>query len=170
MIKMNEDIIYSPEKFKAMLHYIIERCQSKDNFDRALLCGLLYFSDFDYYEKYEEPISGETYLKKGSGPVPSHFNDAVADLVSVGKIDETSEMVINHKYSSLSEPDVNSLSSRELQTIDDAINRIAHLHCSEVSKYSHGDIPWRLAGDDEALDYEAVFYRNPEYSVRDYGD
>jgi hypothetical protein len=79
-------------------------------------------------------------------------------------------MVINHKYSSLSEPDVNSLSSRELQAIDDAINRIAHLNPGEVSRYSHWDIPWRLAGDDEALDYESVFYRNPEYSVRDYGD
>lgn len=170
---MNEDIIYNPEKFKAMLHYIIEKCQSKDNFGRVLLYKLLYFSDFDNYEKYEESISGETYLRKRRGPVPSHFHDAIADLVSEGKIDETSEIVINYKkfnYLSLCEPDINSLSSRELQVIDDTINRISHLYSGEVSKYSHGDIPWRLAKDDEALNYESVFYRDPEYSVRDYDD
>ena len=34
---MNEDIVYNPEKFKAMLHYIISRCESKDNFGRVVL-------------------------------------------------------------------------------------------------------------------------------------
>ena len=32
------------------------------------------------------------------------------------------------------------------------------------------EIFWRLANEGEALNYEAVFYRNPEYSVRDYDD
>ena len=35
-------------------------------------------------------------------------------------------------------------------------------------RYSHGDIPWRIAKDGEAINYEAVFYRDPKYSVRDY--
>ena len=62
--KMNDKIIYNSEKFKAMIHYIISRCESKDNFARVVLYKLLYFSDFDNYEIYEKSISGETYIRK----------------------------------------------------------------------------------------------------------
>ena len=29
------------------------------------------------YEKYEKPISGETYIRKQMGPIPSHFFEAI---------------------------------------------------------------------------------------------
>ena len=54
--------------------------------------------------------------------------------------------------------------------MDDTINKLSHFYSEEISKYSHGDIPWRLAKDGEILNYEAVFYRDPEYSVRGYDD
>ena len=171
--KINDKIIYNSEKFKAMIHYIISRCESKDNFARVVLYKLLYFSDFDNYEKYEESISGETYIRKKRGPVPSHFLEAISELIDEGKIDECSEQVINYfkfKYSSLKKPDLSLFKARELQVIDDTINKISHLYSEDISHYSHGDIPWRLANDGESLNYEAVFYRDPEYSVRDYDD
>ena len=40
----------------------------------------------------------------------------------------------------------------------------------KISAYSHGDKPWRLSYDQEELNYEAVFYRDEDYSVRDYGE
>ncbi|WP_407416157.1 Panacea domain-containing protein [Methanobrevibacter sp.] len=170
---MNNNIIYNPEKFKSMVHYIISRCEFMDNFGRVVLYKLLYFSDFDNYELYEKAISGETYICKRMGPVPSHFLSAVSQLVEEGKIKESSEVVINYpkyKYSSLKEPDTSLLSGEELQVIDDTINRISHFLSKEISEYSHGDIPWRLANEGEPLNYESVFYRDPEYSVRDYDD
>ena len=74
------------------------------------------------------------------------------------------------KYSSLTDPDISLLSSDEIQVMDDTINKLSHFYSEEISKYSHGDIPWRLAKDGETLNYEAVFYRDPEYSVREYDD
>ena len=170
---MNNNIIYVSEKFKAMIHYIISRCRFKDNLGRVVLFKLLYFSDFDNYEIYEKSISGETYIRKRMGPVPSHFTNAKNDLINEGKIDESFELVINYpkyKYSCLEEPDISILSVEELQVIDDTIYRISHFLSKEISEYSHGDIPWRLASEGEPLNYESVFYRDPEYSVRDYDD
>ncbi|WP_298501078.1 Panacea domain-containing protein [uncultured Methanobrevibacter sp.] len=155
---MNNSIIYNSDKFKAMIHYIISRCESGDNF---ALFKLLYFSDFDYYEKYEQPISGETYVRKTGCPVPSHFQKAIEELVGDGKIEECP----NYQYSSLAEPDLSSLTLNEIQVIDDVIDGISHF---KQSRHSHGDIPLRLANDGEPLIYEAVFYREPQYSVRDY--
>ena len=170
---MNNIKIYNFEKFKTMLHYIISRCESQENFGRVVLYKLLYFSDFNNYEKYEKPISGETYIRKRMGPVPTHFSTAIGELINENKINEISEVVINYskyEYSSLAKPDLNLLTKDEQQVIDDTINKISHYYSKEISEYSHGDIPWRLANEGEALNYEAVFYRDPEYSVRDYDD
>ena len=170
---MNEGMVYNSEKFKAMIHYIISRCGFKDNFGRVLLNKLLYFSDFDNYEIYEESISNEKYIRKVNGPVSSHFSEAISELIDEGKIEETSETVINfkkYKYSSLKQPHTEILSKNELQVIDDVINRISHFRSKEASEYSHGDLPWKIARDGGELNYEAVFYRDPEYSVREYDD
>ena len=153
-----------------MIHYIISRCGFKENVGRVVLFKLLYFSDFDNYELYENSISGETYLRKRMGPVPSHFQDAISELKNENKINETVINFPKYKYSSLVKPDTSILSYNELQVIDDTINKISHFLSKEISEYSHGDIPWRIAKDGEAINYEAVFYRDPEYSVRDYDD
>ena len=105
--------------------------------------------------------------------MPSHFFTAINELIGEGKINESYEIVIEYNkyiYSSLKSPNIDLFSKNEMDVMDDTINRLAHLYSDEISKYSHGDIPWRLANDGEALNYEAVFYREPEYSVREYDD
>ena len=45
-------------KFKNVLLYILERCAGKPNVGETVLYKLLYFSDFNYYELYEEHLTG----------------------------------------------------------------------------------------------------------------
>jgi len=42
------------EKFKEVLLYILGKVGSKPNIGQTVLYKLLYFIDFNYYEKYEE--------------------------------------------------------------------------------------------------------------------
>ena len=42
------------------------------------------------------------------------------------------------------------------------------MNASQVSAYSHGDMPWKSAKEQEDLDYEMVFYRDELYTVREY--
>jgi uncharacterized phage-associated protein len=168
---MNEDIVFDLEKYKAVIHYIIDKCSLKDNVERTVLQKLLYFSDFDHYEIFERPITGEKYVKKPRGPVPTHFNDTSMKLEREGKISickEKSENDLKFRYSSLTPPVTDSLSQNELDLIDGVVDKLSDFHSSEISEYSHGDFPWRLAGDNAELNYEAVFYREPQYSVRIY--
>ena len=53
-------------------------------------------------------------------------------------------------------------------TTYDVIDKLGNYSAKEASNYSHGDMPWMIAEDNDELDYEYVFYRDPEYSVRDY--
>lgn len=68
---MNEGINYYPKKLKSVIHYVINKCNVK----RTEICGILYFSDFNFYELYEVPITGERYIKKPDGFISSNFID-----------------------------------------------------------------------------------------------
>ena len=36
-----------------------------------------------------------------------------------------------------------------------------------TSDYSHNDVPWMVAENRKMIDYESVFYRTEQYSVRE---
>jgi len=161
------------EKMKQVIHYIVHKCQDKPNFGKTVLYKLVYFSDFNHYEIYETLITNETYIKRQHGPIPSHFDDCCDELKQDNKIDNEDVLVITrarNRHFSLKEPDTSLLSIEELEVIDNAIDDYSHMNAKEISDYSHGDKPWRVAEYLEPLDPEFVFYRDDEYSVRDYDE
>jgi len=158
-------------KMKQVIHYIINACQCRDSFGRTVLFKLLYFSDFDFFELNEQSITNETYLKYPKGPVPKHFDELKDEMVVEGIITEKKEAVFKRSrfnqyyYTSLKNPETSLLDEKELNIINNVINRLSHMKSSQISAYSHGDIPWRATDDYEPLEYELVFYRNEPYSV-----
>lgn len=169
---MNEGKEFDKEKFKNIIHYIIHVCQDKYEIGRTVLYKLLYFSDFNYYELYEISLTGEKYIHKPNGPIPKNFIECKDELITEGKIIEETKKVIDFSkyiYSSIQEPSIN-FSEKELNVIDDCIVNLAPFGSRGISNYSHGDKPWRLSKEGQELNYEAVFYRSPKYSVRDYGE
>lgn len=129
----------------------------------------MYFSDFDYYELYEEPLTGETYMKLERGPAPSHFDQAINELELEGKIEHKDTVFFGktqYKYHSLEEPDSHLLSEKEITVMDNVISKCSHMTARRISSYSHKDLPYMATEDNEEIDYELVFYRDPEFSVR----
>lgn len=63
---------------------------------------------------------------------------------------------------------LNLSSSSELEVIDDVINKLSSMSSNEISEYSHGDMPWMATEEYEIIDYRFVFYRDSEYSIRQY--
>ncbi|OHC06790.1 MAG: repressor protein, partial [Planctomycetes bacterium RIFOXYB12_FULL_42_10] len=64
-------------KFKEVLLYILNKVGSKSNIGETVIYKLLYFIDFDFYEKYEEQLIGATYMKNKYGPTPVEFKKIV---------------------------------------------------------------------------------------------
>jgi len=73
-------------KFKNVLLYILERCAGKPNVGETVLYKLLYFADFNYYELYEEHLTGAKYSKLPYGPAPQKFDTIVEQMIENGKI------------------------------------------------------------------------------------
>jgi hypothetical protein len=44
------------------------------------------------------------------------------------------------------------------------------MNAAQISDYSHNDVPWLTAEEGKIIEYEAVFYRTPVYSVREYSE
>ena len=159
------------EKMKQVIHYIIQKCQEKTNFGITVLYKLIYFSDFNHYELYETSITNEIYIKRKLGPVPSNFDGLYDELTRENKVSCEKELVIDYKrnkYISLKEPDISLLNNKEIEVIDSVIEKLSHMTGKEISDYSHDDKPWRVAKFQDPLDPEFVFYRDDEYSVREY--
>jgi len=160
------------EKFKEVLLYVLSKVGGKPNVGETVLYKLLYFIDFDYYEKYEEQLVGATYIKNHYGPTPIEFKDIVGEMIKKGEIVRVTSKYFNYpqqKYLPVKDPDLTKLKdARELQHIDEVLARLGDKNATELSDYSHEDIPWVIAQNNKPLDYEAVFYRTPKTSVRNY--
>jgi len=159
------------DKLEQVLHYIIHHVGGLPHVGKPVLHKLLYFCDFDYYEIYEEPLTGEQYYKLDLGPVPVDFDRIIQNLETNNKIIELKVHYHGHpqeKYISLDEPDVSLLSARELEVVHETLERLSSMNATQISAYSHQDTPWKATEDKEIIDYELVFYRDPVTSVREY--
>ena len=162
------------EKFKEVLLYVLSKIGGKPNVGETVIYKLLYFIDFDFYEKYEEQLIGATYIKNHHGPTPIEFKKISEEMIKNGDMIQVTGKYFNYdqkKYLPVREADLTKLKdARELQHIDEVLARLGDKNTTELSEYSHDDVPWITAKDGKVLDYEAVFYRTPKTSVRNYDD
>ena len=157
-------------KFREVLLYILARIGARPNIGETVLYKILYFIDFDYYEKYEEQLIGATYIKNKYGPTPTHFHKLIESMEENGDLVRVAKEYYNYpqtKYLPRREPDISKLSATELDTINDVLNRLGEMNATQISEYSHKDIPWITTEDGGQINYESVFYRSPEYSMRE---
>ncbi len=159
------------KKFKEVLLYVLEKVGSKSNVGMTVLYKLLYFIDFDYYEKFEEQLIGATYIKNHFGPTPVEFKKIVESMESKGELETVKSNYFLHeqtKYLPRRESDISVLNAQEIKHIDEVLSRLSDKSATELSDYSHKDVPWIITKDNQPIKYEGVFYRTEETSVREY--
>jgi len=158
------------DKFKEVLLYILNKVGSKPNVGEAVLYKLLYFIEFDFYEKYEEQLIGATYIKNRYGPTPKEFIKIVDEMEGkdLSKVKDKYFQYPQTKYLPLRPPKLTILKAHEIKIIDEVLDKLSDMNASEIRDYSHGDVPWLTTEDGKVIEYESVFYRTPPYSVRSY--
>jgi len=128
--------------------------------------SFLYFIDFDFYEKYECHLAGATYIK--TDDLSAGFLNLVNNLVDI-KTDDPHVGFLNlvdNLVDKKDEDSPESLTSQEKSVVESVFKRLSKKNPKQLLELCQKDIPWRCAQEDEILEYESVFYRTPEYSVR----
>lgn len=174
--QMNERISVpaeNVEKFKNILLYITQKIGALPNVGQTVIYKILYFCDFDYYEKFEKQLIGARYIRNHYGPTPVEFTAIVKDMIANGQMEVLKSKYFDKdqtKYIPVVSPDLSILSGQELRHIDEEIDRLGSKSATELSNYSHLDVPWIVTPEGQEIPYETVFYRTSDTSVRDYDD
>jgi len=176
-MKKEEERISVPKlqvnKFKNVLLYILERCAGKPNVGETVLYKLLYFSDFNYYELYEEHLTGAKYRKLPYGPVPQKLDVIVHQMIKNGELTRIKTDYHGYpqtRYLPLVKADLTDLKASEKDVIDRVIEQMSDWSAAAISNFSHQDMPWLASKEGEEINYEFAFYRDAPFSVRNYGD
>ena len=158
---------FKQEKYVDLIMYILIKAGYKPAFGKTVLCSILYFIDFNYYELYGELLTNETYIKSKRGIRPLHFREVCQYLIDTHQLFFRKEPYYNrtiHKYYLLVIPDV-KFSKKELEIIDSCIEKLSNNNASSITEYAINDSPMIIAGFGEEIDFRYVFSRNEKYSL-----
>ncbi|MEN6597026.1 MAG: Panacea domain-containing protein [Proteiniphilum sp.] len=159
------------DKLENVLLYILERCAGKPNVGETVLYKLLYFSDFNYYELYEEHLTEASYRKLPYGPVPQKLDAIINPMIAKGQLQRVKTTYggyLQIRYLPLEKADLTAFRASEKEVIDRVIEQMSDWSAATISSYSHKDMPWLASKDGEEINYELVFYREASFSVRNY--
>lgn len=153
----------NPEKLREVLLYIIEKIGAKPNVGETVLYKLLYFIDFDFYEKYGQSITGLTYVRNHYGPTPAlSFKEIVKGLEKNNELEIVETKFFNNtqrKYLPTKSVNLETLSANELEHINEELSKLSDKTAGELTELSHYDTPWIVTKQGKPIDYRYVFYR-----------
>ena len=133
------------------------------------LAKLLYFADFDLYEKRQQSLTGDVYKAFPMGPLPSALEQITKEmakqkLLTVENIKERDDYNYNatEVYRSLAKPDTSVFDREEKQMLDRIVSKYGQLNGKQLEELSHAEAPFIGTELRKEISYELAFYRGTE--------
>jgi len=151
------------EKYKATFLYISNSLGKIEGMKKAY--KLFYFLDFDFYEAYEKPFTGDIYKSLQMGPAPVYFSGIVDELINEKRIKvERARMLPLHDndtviYKPLAKTDY-KFSNKEKKMLDRIIKLYGNQSGKALELLSHSEAPYNAVDLYQVIPYEYSFYRD----------
>lgn len=151
------------EKYKGAVLYIANSLGKIEGMKKAY--KLLYFLDFDFFEAYEKPFTGETYKALPMGPAPLYFSGIIDELVKENSLKvEKVKMFPNHNndtviYKPLTKNSY-KFSEPEKLMLDRVIKLYGNRNGKDLEVLSHFEAPYNAVDLYQIIPYEYSFYRD----------
>ncbi len=147
-------------RFKALVHYIVERCDDPKTLGATKLNKVLWYADSFAYRMSGATISGETaYVKRQFGPVPKKILETIRALQSEGKIIVRATDYFGkpkREFIAMKPADKDLFTDEERDVIDGVLGIICnHFTAASISDLSH-DLIWEAAEMGEDIPIYAV--------------
>ncbi len=133
------------------------------------LAKLLYFADFDFYEKYQKSITGDVYQALPMGPVPSMLEEITSKMEDGGQlritqVTEREGYNPTEVYSSIKDPDVSVFNDDEKEMLDRIVIKYGHLTGKQLEELSHSEAPYIGTELRMNIPYELAMYRGTDFN------
>jgi len=160
------DIKFNEKKFKEAILFLLSQSPIHTIEGKKKLAKLLYFADFNYFEAYEQPLTGASYRALPMGPVPDELEKMLKELkgkeVSVVKknIGLPNDMMVFSLTANKSIPVFTSLSDKEKNVLQKVYNDYGDLSGKVLEDLTHSEAPYNAVAQGEHIPYELSFYRD----------
>lgn len=156
--------ILDEQKYKASMLYFLRKLGSIAGKKKAY--KLFYFLDFDFFEAYGRPLTGETYTKLPMGPAPKYFDGITEELAEEGYISITKERRSpSHDndtivYAALKKSFDYKLSTDEKKMLDRVVRLYGGFTGKQLEDLSHTQAPYLAVSLGNVMPYEFSYYRD----------
>ncbi len=157
MAKINE------KKYKNAILFFAKKIQN-GTLGKLKMMKLLYYLDFDFFEKYGTSVTGDEYLRFENGPVP-RMGEKMLKTMN-GKEIKITRRTIGGNYKdqlhieAAKDFDVSVFTKEELLMLEEIASKWEKLTGTEMKSATHGEAPWIATKPDEVIDYNLAYYRN----------
>lgn len=157
MVKINE------KKYKNVILFFAKKVQN-GTLGKLKMMKLLYFLDFDFFEKYGKSVTGDSYLRFENGPIPQMAEKILKEMN--GKDIKITKRKIADGYNdqqhieALKDFDMNLFTKEELVMLEEVANKWEKFSGSEIKTATHGEAPWIATEPNNIIDYNLAYYRN----------
>ncbi len=133
------------------------------------LAKLLYFADFDLYEKRQKPLTGDIYKALPMGPMPSALEEITKKMVenkllTIKAIKEHEGYNATEVYHCIVDPNVSAFDSEEKEMLDRIVTKYGHLNGKQLEELSHAEAPYVGTELRKEIPYELAFYRGTDFN------
>lgn len=151
-------------KMEHVILFFLERINNL-TLGRTKLMKLLYFVDFDHFEKHGRPITFAKYRKLPHGPVPDKADEIIKDMETRGDVRKVQgragDFVQQRLLTAKAKFDPAVFSGDELQTLELVAAQWVDATAKEIESATHKEAPWAATENGKAIDYEMALYRAP---------
>ncbi len=152
----------SEKKYQEVILYLAEKLGGEIR-GKKKLAKLLYFVDFDFFEKFQKSLTGDVYKALPMGPFPMTMEKVLTDMSNEKKIviklakervdyNPTEIYQVKEKTKSVFTKD-------ELQILDRVILKYGHLTGKQLEDLTHAEAPYIGTAPNQEIAYELAFYR-----------
>jgi uncharacterized phage-associated protein len=163
---MDEQFQFDREKFKELVHFIVDyavRTHGSDALGQTKLHKTTYYADMLHFLDTGRPLTGADYQRQRFGPTARHLTWAVSELENEGRL---SVSVINYygyskrEYQSLETPNAERLDGANMALIMHVCDFVCAHTAAEISEFSHDDV-WSSVPMGERIPYYAAYAMFP---------
>ncbi|MEN9920494.1 MAG: hypothetical protein RL538_387 [Candidatus Parcubacteria bacterium] len=150
------------EKYKQMIHAFLRQ---DGRFTKTKLAKLLYFADFAWFYKNLKSMSGMSYRKIKYGPVADAYFRVIDEMFDSGEINientDDGAMLISETRSG-TKTRLSSIKVEEKKLIEKIAKKWGHKRTGEVVDFTHKQLPYMFAEENEIVSYEIFGQENPD--------
>jgi len=161
-------MVRAKEKYKQVILYLCSKLNNEIR-GKKKLAKLLYFVDFDFFEKHQKYFIGDQYKALPMGPFPTHLGEITREMtrektLKIEFVKEHGGYNATEVYKCLNEPRVAYFTRSEKSMLDRVIKKYGHLNGKQLEDITHAEAPYSGTKPNDIIFYELAFYRGTDFN------